>query len=50
MVNARVMYFRPGNLFKEFIIEGNKQKVVSAGRVVNDFSGEIGRASCRERV
>lgn len=43
MVNARVMYFRPENLFKEFIIEGNKQKVVSAGRVVNDFSGDGSR-------
>lgn len=43
MVNARVMYFRPGNLFKEFIIEENKQKVVSAGRVVNEFSGNGSR-------
>lgn len=35
MMNARMMYMRPGNLFKEFVIEDNKQKVTSTGRVVN---------------
>lgn len=27
MINARFMYARPGNLFKEFIIEDNSQQV-----------------------
>lgn len=40
MINARVMYCRPGNLFKEFIIEGNSQSVSSTGRVVNNHKGD----------
>lgn len=40
MINARMMYLRPGNLFKEFIIEGNKQTVTSTGRVANKHSGD----------
>lgn len=40
MKNARMMYVRPGNLFKEFIIEGNKQVVTSTGRVANSHAGD----------
>lgn len=40
MVNARMMYARPGNLFKEFIIESNKQVVTSTGRVANSHGGD----------
>ena len=40
MVNTRMMYVRPGNLFKEFIIESNKQVVTSTGRVANSHSGD----------
>lgn len=40
MVNARMMYVRPGNLFKEFIIENNKQVVTSTGRVANSHGGD----------
>lgn len=38
--NARFMYLRPGNLYKEFIIESNEQKVSGSGRVVNNYSGD----------
>ncbi len=31
---------RPGNLFKEFIIEKNKQVVTSTGRVANSHIGD----------
>ncbi len=37
MINARYMYLRPGNLFKEFIIERNSQEVSSTGRVGNSY-------------
>lgn len=40
MINTRMMYVRPGNLFKEFIIESNKQVVTSTGRVANSHSGD----------
>ena len=40
MINANMMYLRPGNLFKEFVIENNRQKVTSTGRVVNDHKGD----------
>lgn len=40
MINARMMYVRPGNLFKEFIVEGNKQVVTSTGRVANSHAGD----------
>lgn len=39
MINARFIYARPGNLFKEFIIESNSQQVTGTGRVVNNHSG-----------
>lgn len=40
MVNARMMYLKPGNLFKEFIIEKNSQTVTSTGRVPVSYSGD----------
>lgn len=40
MNNARMMYVRPGNLFKEFIIESNAQVVTSTGRVANNHTGD----------
>lgn len=40
MVNTRLMYLRPGNLFKEFVIEDNSQTVTSTGRVANNHSGD----------
>lgn len=40
MNNTRLMYIRPGNLFKDFIIEENKQVVTSTGRVANSHSGD----------
>ncbi len=35
MNNIRMMYLRPGNLFRDFIIDSNKQVVTSTGRVAN---------------
>ena len=40
MNNARMMYVRPGNMFKEFIVEDNSQMVSSTGRVVNRHTGD----------
>lgn len=40
MNNARMMYIRPGNLFKEFIIDANSQNVTSTGRVANNYIGD----------
>ena len=40
MNNTRMMYVRPGNLFKDFIIEENKQIVTSTGRVANSHTGD----------
>lgn len=40
MSNVRLMYLRPGNLFKEFIIESTEQEVSSTGRVVNKHKGD----------
>lgn len=40
MLNARFMYLRPGNLFKDFIVEGNTQKVTSTGRVATTHKGD----------
>ncbi len=40
MNNARMVYVRPGNLFKDFIIEENKQVVTSTGRVANRHAGD----------
>lgn len=43
MDNARMMYLRPGNLFKEFVIEENIQTVTKTGRPVVGFSGDGSR-------
>lgn len=40
MNNTRMMYVRPGNLFKPFSVEENKQVVTSTGRVANSHSGD----------
>ncbi len=40
MINTRFMYCRPGNLFKDFIVESNKQGVTSTGRVANNHTGD----------
>lgn len=40
MNNARMVYVRPGNLFKEFIIESSTQVVTSTGRVANRHTGD----------
>ena len=39
MINTRMMYLRPGNLFKDFTIESNAQVVTGTGRVANRHSG-----------
>ena len=39
MVNARMMYLRPGNLFKDFIIEECRQGVTGAGRPAVLYGG-----------
>lgn len=44
MVNTRLMYLRPGNLFKDFIIESNQQVVTSTGRVANKHRGDGSRS------
>lgn len=43
MINARVMYMRPGNLLKDFVIEENKQTVTSTGRAVVGYQGDGNR-------
>lgn len=40
MVSTRMMYLRPGNMFKEFIIECNNQVVTGTGRVANRHTGD----------
>lgn len=40
MINANFMYFRPGNLYKEFIMEENKQGISEGGRVINRYAGD----------
>ncbi len=40
MINTRFMYCRPGNLFKDFVVEHNKQAVTSTGRVANNHTGD----------
>jgi len=39
MINARAMYLRPGNLFKDFTVEDNEQEINSRGRAVIKYSG-----------
>lgn len=43
MINTRMMYLRPGNLFKEFVIEDNTQTVTSTGRVAEVHTGDGAR-------
>lgn len=43
MNNARMMYLRPGNLFKEFVVESNTQVVTGTGRVANNHTGDGAR-------
>lgn len=38
------MYLRPGNLYKDFIIEENVDGVSSAGRPTTSYSAERGRS------
>lgn len=40
MNNTRYMYCRPSNLFKEFVVERNKQVVTNTGRVANSHTGD----------
>lgn len=40
MNNTRMMYVRPGNLFKEFIVEDSVQVVTGTGRVANRHTGD----------
>lgn len=40
MINARGMYYRPGNLFKEFVIEEKSTIVTGTGRVAADYVGD----------
>lgn len=40
MVNARMVYMRPGNLLKEFAIDANRQEVTGTGRVANRHAGD----------
>lgn len=39
MINTRMMYLRPGNLFKDFVVEDNQQVVTKTGRVANQHTG-----------
>lgn len=39
MISTRMMYMRPGNLIKEFIVEDNRQEVTKTGRVVHNHKG-----------
>lgn len=40
MINTRRMYLRPGNLFKEFVIEQNKGTITDTGRAVAVYVGD----------
>ncbi len=40
MINAKFMYLRPGNLYKQFIIEENSQVISENGRMVNNYAGD----------
>lgn len=43
MINTRMMYLRPGNLFKDFVVEENQQVVTKTGRVANSNTGDGSR-------
>lgn len=40
MNSTRMMYLRPGNLFRYFVIESNEQVVTGTGRVANKHVGD----------
>lgn len=40
MGNVRMMYVRPGNLFKDFTVEHNVPTVTGTGRVANSYCGD----------
>ena len=40
MKNVKMMYLRPGNLFKQFIVEGNEPVVLKNGRVAMKHTGD----------
>lgn len=40
MNNTRMMYLRPANLFRYFVIKSNEQVVTGTGRVANRHSGD----------
>ena len=40
MISTRMMYVRPGNMFKDFIVERNQQVVTATGRVANNHTGD----------
>lgn len=40
MINTGMMYVRPGNMFKEFVIESTTQTVTKTGRVANAHAGD----------
>lgn len=40
MINARMMYLRPGNLFKHFIVEESIEQVSSTGRPTTGYSSD----------
>ena len=49
MINARFMYLRPGNLFKDFVVESNTQVVTASGRVANAPKGGCLAESTKEQ-
>lgn len=40
MNSTRMMYVRPGNLFREFIVEDSRQTVTATGRVADCHAGD----------
>lgn len=40
MINTRMMYLRPGNMFKEFVVDADEQIVTGTGRVANHHTGD----------
>ena len=40
MISTRMMYVRPGNMFKDFSVERNQQVVTATGRVANNHTGD----------
>lgn len=43
MISTNMMYLRPGNLFKEFVVESSTQEVGSFGRPKDGYNSETGR-------